>query len=763
MRVFAFFCLFLAALPGVFGQIQQFEPLQFPVTVNGKNLAYPFAGGLNQAQISPADLNGDGVLDLVVFDRAGDAILTFVHNLTGGTAAYKYIPEYACFFPPCSDWMLLRDFDGDGAADIFCSSLRPGSLGVQVFKGYFENKILKFRPFKFHYPNCLTCDTDIVYYPDEMPGFWNNLTVSTDDIPEFNDINGDGDIDILTFEASVGGHIWLLENQSVERGFGRDSLIFEAKDKCWGDFYESGLIACKNCLGTTTDACCLGLTGDGGADDRDGLHPGSTVMTFDQEGDGDMEVVLGDISFSCLNMMINGGTKANAWMMAQDTAFPSYSDPVDLAGFPAAFYLDVDGDGAKDMLVCPSGRGVVEDINNVWFYKNHGSNSNHDFELESRSLLTRDMIDVGTIAHPALADVDGDGLLDIVVGNFGFFTPGNANNARLYLFLNTGTHAEPKFQLTDTDWLGMSQFAPNDYDFAPAFGDLDGDGDLDLLVGGFGGWFYHYENTAGAGNPMQMKYDADPFWLTIDPGISSTPFIHDVNRDGLPDLLVGERKGNVNYFKNRGTPTQFKFNSVEDVEKLGAIDVKIFGEVVGHASPAVAQTPDGLLLVVGNQDGKLEAYQLTDSTANPLPLVSKTWGNVDVGSRAHPALADLDGDGLLEMVVGTQRGGLQLFRTRLVNCEQGAVSTQPEPTAEFAIKIFPNPARHSARVRVEHPSSLIPHAYNWRVFNLLGQTVANGEANAATFELDVNGWQSGVYVLELEIGGQVSAVRFVKN
>ena len=130
------------------------------------------------------------------------------------------------------------------------------------------------------------------------------------------------------------------------------------------------------------------------------------------------------------------------------------------------------------------------------------------------------MIDVGTAAHPAFADVNADGLIDLVVGNYGFYTFINSQatftNSRLFLYLNVGTLAAPAFQLTDSDWTGLSQFAPQDYDFSPTFGDIDSDEDLDLLVGNNLGGVYCYRNTAGPNQPMILEYDTDPMWLALD-------------------------------------------------------------------------------------------------------------------------------------------------------------------------------------------------------------------------------------------------------
>lgn len=747
-----FSCFSLLLTFNLAAQDQQFQRLNYPVTQNGKTLQYPFAGGLNAPQFSAADLNNDQIPDLVVFDRSGDVFVTFLNEGIPNTSSYRYAPEYACNFPPLMDYVLFRDFDQDGAADIFCASLGLGTQEMQVFKGYFENNQLKFKPFLFHYPGCTVCDSELIYYPSVLPGFWNNLFIADTDIPAVDDMDGDGDLDIMTFDGAAGGHIWFVKNMSVEKGFGLDSLQFEVTDKCWGLFYESGLVACECDLSPSVDSCVFGFAGPNQVEDRDGTrHPGSTVMTYDQEGDGDKELVLGDISFVCLNMLLNGGNPDFAWMNEQDVNFPSYDTPVDLVIYPAAFYLDLNNDGKNDMVVAPNNKFTNEDRKGVWFYANTATSpTNHNFELESKNLFVGDMIDIGSASHPVLVDVNADGLLDLVIGNYGYFTPGISQNASLYLFLNTGTSTAPEFKLEDSDWLGMSEFAPNDYDFAPAFGDLDNDNDLDLVVGSNGGALYYYRNTAGPGNPMQFQRDFNVMWVVMDIGQYSTPAIVDLDSDGIKDLVLGERNGNLNFFKNVGSTDNPIFNASPAFTKLGQVDTRVFPSDVGFTTPAFIESENGaLLLVCGTQDGHFQAYTNVVASEDPYAVVSMRWGNVDDGNRSAPTFGDLDNDGILEMVVGNLRGGLSVYKTELVDCTTGS-SSVPAPV-QPELLLSPNPARHW--VRVEWPTN---QPVEWEAFDVLGRLVARGTEPSGTFTIPVGAWSQGTYLLHLRSGKQLS-------
>lgn len=743
---------------------QMFERFSAPVKVNGNDLKYPFAGGLNAPQFSQADLDHDQIQDMVLFDRVGNVVLTFINEGSAGSPNYVFRQEYACNFPAgLTDWILLRDFDQDGAMDIFCAALSISSQEIQVFKGYYDGHGLKFAPHLFTYPpTCSSCNPLYIFYPDNNPAFWNNFPVNRGDIPSIDDIDGDGDLDIVAFIAGTSTSLTMLKNVSVENGQPLSKPSYEVYDHCWGDFFENGMERCHAQLSCHPDTCYLNCSfqSPAVAEDRDGnRHPGATVTTYDHENDGDKDLLLGNISYPCIDMMSNGGTNQNAWMTAQDTAFPSNHVPVDLNSFPATYYLDYNADGKKDLIVALNNPTSGEDRTSVWYYKNTAPiPGQHNFELQTKTLFIGDMMDGGTVAHPAIVDVNADGLLDLVVGNYGYYTyinsQGTFTNSRLFLFLNTGTAEAPAFELADSDWAGLSEFAPLDYDFSPTFGDIDGDGDLDLLVGNNIGGVYCYRNTAGPGQPITPVYDTDPMWLAMDViGSVSAPIIYDLDHDGLQDLLVGERTGNINFYKNNGSSSQPVYTASPTLQKIGQIDTRIPPEVVGMSTPAIIQTNDGPIIITGAQRGHLEAYYLQGATQDTFPAISLTWGNIDEGNRSHPAFADLNNDGYLDMVIGNQRGGLALYKTEMVDCSIPLSSVTPKVQE---LNIRPNPARSWARVDWPVHASI-----RWQAYNTLGQLMAEGQTETDVINIDVKNWTPGIYILQAEAAGKLATGRLV--
>lgn len=727
---------------------QRFERLDAPVTINGRLLDYPFAGGLNNPQFSEVDLNNDGLLDLFIFDRVGDVPLTFINEGRAGEVSYRYAPEYIEQFPVLRDWVALRDFDGDGIADIFAAPNIPVS-GLTVYKGFREGNTIGFKQLFFGNE----------FIPDELvpistPSGETQLYISEIDYPAIDDIDGDGDLDVLTFNIN-GGYIDYFQNRSVEMGYGRDSLLFILRDNCWGGFYESGITVAVD-LADTIGACANRFTDDPPVDAR---HAGSTILSFDVDNDGDKDVVLGDLSFYNFNLLINGGTPQKAWMSDQDNSYPSYDVPVDMYIFPAAFYLDLNNDGAKDLVAAPNDQNVSENYNAAWFYKNVQDNATPRFELQQKDLFIDNMIDFGSGTNPTFVDYNADGLLDLVVGNSNLFLNPTEQNSRLFLFENVGTATAPAFKLVDDDYLGLRQFTPAVYNFAPTFGDLDNDGDLDALIGEQFGTLLFAENIAGPNAPFQFA----PVVLNyqnIDPGQVSTPHIIDVNKDGLPDLLIGELNGNVNYYENKGTPSAPLFEAnpavAPNIERYGLVDSRLPGFFSGYSAPVVVATTDGLKLMTGSEVGIIKQYDMQNAApTDALPLEDPDFGNLNIGIRTRPAFADLDADGFLEMVIGNLRGGLSLFRTPL---------QLPPPVAtddiftSSVITVYPNPAEKM--VRIQSSDERIKQV---KLYSIAGQELLSQVVHTSFADVNVESLPAGLYLLQVSVGDRFVTTKLVKQ
>ena len=121
-------------------------------------------------------------------------------------------------------------------------------------------------------------------------------------------------------------------------------------------------------------------------------------------------------------------------------------------------------------------------------------------------------------------------------------------DGKISLYRNIGTKFNPSFSfeglltdiLTNTIDVGTSS--------VPLLFDNDNDGDLDLTIGSFNGRLSYYQNI---GSGIVPSFNLDPnYYIGIDVGDNSTPFLTDFDNDGDYDLFSGSRSGNIFYYRN---------------------------------------------------------------------------------------------------------------------------------------------------------------------------------------------------------------------
>lgn len=717
--------------------------MEIPLYVSGEKLNNPWCGGFNSPQFATMQIEGDATPELVVFDKVGHFFMGF----SWSENQWIYDPELTHTFPDIREWAVFRDFNADGAMDIFAFSDAPGISSMAVYKGTMESGRLNFERFSF--PNSY----NLLQYL-RNGGQSQLLYVTNIDYPAVDDLDCDGDLDIATFNAA-GGLLELFTNQSVESGFGLDSLIFRYTDGCWGGIFESGATEAID-LASASGDCAYNLRHP---DDKlEFRHTGSALNTADLNNDGLKELFISDISFSNISVLWNAGTCSETWFNRQEIFFPEMDTPVNLPSFPAGFPCDVDLDGNTDLLVAPNLSLGGKDYENVWFYQNTGTNAAPEFHLAQENWLVGDMLDLGTGAHPALVDVDADGLMDLVVGNMGFYREDYQRDSRLFYFKNTGTLSEPSFTLEDDDFLGLSRYNGLTFNFVPTFGDFDGDQDLDVLVGEENGSLFYAENLAGPGKPFEFGEWIYPF-AGIDVGNSSAPFMADINGDGLIDLLIGERNnGNINYFQHLSKESDKLFEPNQslspNLEKFGGIDTRIPGYINGFSAPLVFESEGKRYLITGTDNGILELYEIpAEDFTGVFPLVSEKWGEIYTGTRTKIALGDLNNDGLMELVIGNYRGGLGVFETgtlgQLVTSDRRTIGTT-------RLRVFPNPGFGPLYLSCPEEGLL-------EVFDLQGKTIMQTHLSKGLQQIPLEGKQPGTYLLRMrDSKGMVYTARWIK-
>lgn len=704
---------FILAIVFILGQVHSQSHYKYfdsvPVFKNGDTLQMPFAGGLNNPQFSAIDLNRDGKQDILVFDRSLQLFKTFINRGGFNEIKYGYDPSFIKQFPvDIHDFAFLRDYNCDGEFDLFSQS----SGGIRLHRNdYALNNDLSFTQVT---PNYIVSDYGFPF----LVNIWNAVS----DIPGIEDVDLDGDLDILTFPLSSNS-LEYHENRSADIN-DCDSLDYMYDTQCWGHFYENSL---DN--GVVLNYYC----GVQNKEVDNGAHSGSTILPLDLDKDLDKEALIGDISYNNLVAVYNGGTLDSAHMVSYDSLFPSYDTPVDIV-FPAAFYLDVDNDNVKDLVVTSNAPGISNNYESVWFYKNNGQTDSLVLHLEQVNLLQNQMIEVGEGAYPTFFDYNADGLKDLVIGNYGYYAQGGVYTSKLSLYQNIGTQNDPVFSFVTDDYASLSSL--NAQGLCPTFGDLDGDGDADLILGDYTGKLYYFVNLAGQGNPPNYTLQSSNY-AGIDIGDHATPQLYDVNNDQKLDLLIGETSGTINYFENTGSTSAPQFTSSPTNGNLGQIDVSPLC-CTGYSVPYMSKDSLGnRVLFVASEYGEISYYENIDGNLNGVFV--KTDSIFEVQGRISVTGANILGEAEEELMVGSYLGGVTLLKS-----SEDLYVKSTENSVQNEFKVYPNPTQNFLIIE-----GLASYPVNFFLTDLTGRIIQKGVLNKKHHVLDTKMLVSGVYIVEV--------------
>ncbi len=541
-----------------------------PIFERQEGDADPFDGISLEAQDSPevVDLDGDGDLDLVVgentgiikyYKNVGDAMMPSFEEKTGEDNPFNYVDVQDAAAPTLADW----DRDGD----------------LDLAVGRTDGDI-------WYYENTGSAENPEFEQREGAANPFDGVMVEFNSTPVFADLNGD-----QVPELVVGAEV-------------EDSLKHYEPEFTRVETYT------LNELGQVVRAD-LDADADGTVDELEYYFPIATgrrrLVEIDSDADGDLDQVEvqtldGDRDPYQLEDQTSeaDGYQTKTVVYALPPSYRAVAGggafaAMDVGDAAAPTFADLDGDGDLDL-------AIGDDLGEVHYFENTGGAAAPAFTEKTGAANPFNDLDAGYNPTPTFVDLDGDDDMDLVVGDF---------LGTVRYFENTGGASAAVF----TEWTGEA--GDNDrnpfhvvsvsLNAVPAFADLDGDGDMDLAVGDLSGNIHYFENTGSAGSPAftQRENAANPFH-NIDAGDYATPAFADVDRDGDPDLVVGNRAGDIQYYENTSSATALEF-----------------------------------------------AAQASDSS-NP-------FSEVDEDSRTTPAFADLDGDLMLDLIVGNNAGELSHY------------------------------------------------------------------------------------------------------
>jgi hypothetical protein len=190
---------------------------------------------------------------------------------------------------------------------------------------------------------------------------------------------------------------------------------------------------------------------------------------------------------------------------------------------------------------------------------------------------------------------------------------------------------------------------------------MDGDGDTDLLVGGYYDEVWYYPNTAGPGvlpsfgPPVELL--SDLFADNVPGGdIMIALTMVDWDADGDVDLVAGAATSGVRVFWNTGDATAMSFNVSSYQQLLGPAEYSY------HSPTHADWDNDGDWdLLVGTYDGYVQFHENQSGTFVNHGQLSTTLGPIDVSYYARPDVVDWNNDGTYDLLVGDYYGYVELF------------------------------------------------------------------------------------------------------
>ncbi|HWY11177.1 MAG TPA: T9SS type A sorting domain-containing protein [Bacteroidia bacterium] len=700
------------------------------VIEGGNVLKSAWAGGLNFCSASQIDLDMDGKLDLVLFDKvnlfAYGIFRCFMNKGGVGQVKYVYDAQYTAKFPNVQQWAIFLDYDNDGRSDLFTYTLG----GIKAFKNISTAGNVSFQLKKSAILSNVT--------PTSSPNYA-QIYSSPVSMPGFSDIDNDGDLDILTF-SSAGFNIEYHKNMSMESYGIPDSLTYQIDDYSWGDISEN------NCIVSLNQYIANGHST--GISTQKVYHSGSCLMCFDRNGDNIKDLILGDISCSTLHYLENGGTLTNAHMIDTTKLYPNYPAKastviVRMNTFPCTYNIDIDNDGKKDLIASPNVSNS-ENVNSVWYYQNISTTSTVNFQYVKNNFLQDEMIELGEGAYPAIFDVDADGLLDMVIGDHGYYT-GTTNKSKLAYYRNIGTLTQPSYSLMTKDFANVSSYVAT-YSLSglvPAPGDIDGDGDIDLILGDYYGKIHWLQNTAGAGNPCNFSiFGYNSFSISTTSG-APYPQVIDIDRDGKPDLLIGLRNGRLAYYKNIGTPTAPSFTMITNI--FGNVNVKGDPSLYasdGSAAPFMYDVAGSYKLLCGSISGRIFYYDNIDGNlAGNFNRIDTNVNKINDGPRSAVQYIDINGDGKQDLIVGNYGGGLSFYSSKIAIGINELNNSNSDN-----ILAYPNPANDFIEIR---SLNNFVEKINVELYDVIGKRMLSQQALTNSIKIKCDDLESGVYLLNI--------------
>jgi len=660
------------------------------IEIEGQILTSPFAGGINSAQIQTIDLTGDGIEEWVTWDINTRQLLVFENN----KEVFTHLPELSYLFPEdISGFLILEDFDGDGKKDLFTAT----ALGIKVYKNTSTANQVSWSVAQ----NFLKIDGS------------SNIQVNNLDRPLIQDLDGDGDLDLVAFNFAAGDYLEFYKNTSIERKGSADIDGFAFPEVFWGNFVFCG--CGEFSFGQTCDGKPFGRESTEKEANRIQHTGGHSILYSDFNGDGISDLVLGRDECSVLYYLQNHGTETDPLFTSFSNDLPEYGS---LPQFPIFHVGQRLGD---DMLIS---------LNSNESSFNYGI----DFAESMVKLDQNGNLDRGFLQNQ---------LLDLGE-NARIFIEGNKNSGELWVTANIAQSGEVRSEITrfqmnsakfvflEKDYLNLSSLNLID---AQIIKTSTSTGNDYTLISGI-----RYKNNF----PSQLLFrykdkEFTPFTLEgFDP--QRGDFLQFFDYKDKKHLLVASQNGSLSLYQidlDTKIAKLLESDFLDYVDNPGNRNLT-FAVVQKKQPDLYSVDQQGKILKIANfmeDDARQEIQVKIGNQTKSTRLGRKTWLAI------LPPLFDE----IPDLLLGTGAGGVIYLKSD---------STNQSPPEEFFVKVYPNPS--------EGPITILTNKEAIAsLFSTLGQLLLTDIKIPANTEVEIQtGFLApGLYILRLEVEGKFIETR----
>ena len=661
------------------------------IRLKGQVLSNGFSLGINSAQIQTIDLTGDGKEEWVVWDINSRQLQVFEKK----GEQFLIRPELSYFFPTeVSGFLILADFDRDGKKDLFTST----ALGVKAYRNTSSGSQISW-----------TIAQNFL----RLEGA-NNIPANNLDTPLLQDLDGDGDLDLLLFNFAVGDYLEYYRNTSIERKGSPDIDGFAFPIRHWGGFEFCG---CEQIsFGLTCDGRTL-ATPASPLDQARVQHAGGHSLLYrDFTGDGIPDLLMGREECTTLYFLPNEGTSSNPKFASFSKELPGFGSLPEFPRFHVGQYLE------ESLIVslntnetaAPFGVDFAQSI--VRLEKGTG---------KMLPILQNQVLDLGENTRPFFSGTSFSGeLLVTANGKKGTKVLGQAYRMRY-----TGTQLE----LVEEDYLGLSELNLLDLtllDYTSASKEKH------LWVLGT------RTSSTGVPAPVLLKREGVNWGefalkgLSLRTGDQLTLYGH----QGKDQLLVAAQNGSL---------TQYEVDLTTRSVQLVASNFLGFQDNPGSRNLNVTiRSGESPVLYSVDQTGRI--YRIRDFLNAPVrEEVLVRIQNQDLPLRlgrsnwlavVKSSLGEED-----DLILGTRGGGLIYL---------SAASTDGDSAGEFSVTAFPNPSSGSFQIVSSVPAT-------GRLVSALGQVLLSEillPARRAVL-VDIPNLAPGMYFLQLQTEDKQTVVQ----